>query len=143
MSASSIFGSYEEIKTRLQDIPPNYLILPFAPATGVGIIQWEQFSRDEIIPKDAPLWVVHSEGKTFRTSRFIKVNVYRDGDFFFAENETLLVCGVGDSAWEAVEDLELHIVHFRNYYKNLPWERIMGDARRLKQLYENLLTEVE
>jgi hypothetical protein len=141
MSTSSIFGSYEEIKIRQQYIPQNYLILPSPPATGVGIIHLERFGRDEGIPKVAPLWAVHSEGKTLKTSRPIKVNVFKDGDLFFAENETLLVCGIGDSAWEAVEELEMHIVHFWKYYNNLPENLVIGEAKRLKTQYKDLLIE--
>ena len=84
---------------------------------------------------------MHREGKTFLTSRPIKVHVFRDGDLFFAENETLSVCGTGDSAWDAVEELESHIIHFYGYYKELPSERLIGEAKRLKNSYENLLTE--
>lgn len=141
MSTSSIFGSYEEIRIRQQYIPPNYLILPSPPATGVGIIQLEKYGRDEGIPKVAPLWAVHTEGKTLKASQPIKVNVFKDGNLFFAENETLLVCGIGDSAWDAVEDLEMHIVHFWKYYNNLPEDCVIGEAKRLKTQYKNLLIE--
>lgn len=141
MNASFIFGSYEEIKTRQQYIPENYLNLPSPPATGVGITLVGQFRQDEVIPKVAVLWAVHSGEKRFRTSKPIQVHVFRDDDLFFAENENLLVCGTGDSAWEAVEDLELHIIHFWKYYSKLSSDRVIGDAKRLKALYKNLLIE--
>lgn len=142
MNASAIYDSYKEIRTRQKYIPPDlgFSVRSFLK-TGADIPLEEGFGRDQGIPEVAPLWAVHSEGKTFRTARPIRVRVFRDGDLFFAENETLLVCGTGDSAWDAVEDLELHIVHFYKYYKEMPSDRVIGEAKRLKSLYENLLIE--
>ncbi len=141
MNTSSILESYEEIKSRQKDIPEDYRMLPFLIGTEVDIPPEERFRQEQGISEDAPLWAVHTEVKRFRTSRAIKVHIFRDGDFFFAENETLLVCGTGDSAWDAVEELELHIIHFYKYYKELPSDRVIGEAKRLKGLYENLLIE--
>jgi len=141
MNTSSILESYEEIKRRQKDIPENFRMLPSLIGTEVGIPPEERFRQEQGIPEVAPLWAVHSEGKTFRISRPIRVRIFREGDLFFAENETLLVCGTGDSAWDAVEELELHIIHFYKYYKELPSDRVIGEATRLKSLYENLLIE--
>jgi len=69
------------------------------------------------------------------------VKAYRDEDFFFAENENLAVCGTGDTLRDALQDLELHITHFFEYYKNLDNSQPAGDALRLKSLYKNLLIE--
>jgi hypothetical protein len=141
MNTSSILESYEEIKSRQKDIPEDYRMLPFLIGTEVDIPPEERFRQDQEISKDAPLWAVHTEVKKFRTSQPIKVHIFRDGDFFFAENETLMVCGTGESIWEAVEDLGLHIIHLWEYYNKLSWDRVMGDAKRLKGLYQNLLIE--
>ena len=140
MNASAIYESYEEIRRRQEYIPPNFGVHPFLE-TGADIPLVGDLRRDQGIPEVAPLWVVHSEGRTFRMTRPIRVRVFRDGDFFFAENETLMVCGTGESIWEAVEDLGLHIIHFWEYYNKLSWDRVMGDAKRLKDLYQNLLIE--
>ncbi len=142
MNASSIYESYEERKRLQNAIPPNDFLPWISPtATWAGATQLEQLNRNQGIPKVAPLWVVHSEGRILKTSRPITVNVFRDGDIFFAENETLLVCGTGDSAWDAVEDLEMHIFHFWKYYNGLPEDSVIGEAKRLKNQYKNLLIE--
>jgi len=141
MITSSIWESYEEIKRRQQDICEDFRMFRLPIGTVVDIPPEKRFRQDHEIPEVAPLWAVHSEGKLFRVSQPIRVRVFRDGDLFFAENETLLVCGTGDSAWEAVEDLELHIIHFYNYYKELPSDRVMGEAKRLKAIYRDLLVE--
>ena len=67
----------------------------------------------------APLWRLQSKTKRFYTPIPIAVKAYRDEDFFFAENENLAVCGTGDTPQDALQDLELHITHFFEYYKNL------------------------
>jgi hypothetical protein len=141
MITSSIWESYEEIKRRQQDIREDFRMFQLPIGTAVDIAPEKRFGQDHQIPEVAPLWAVHAEGKLFRVSQPIRVHVFRDGNLFFAENETLLVCGTGDSAWEAVEDLELHIIHFYNYYKELPSDRVMGEAKRLKAIYRDLLVE--
>lgn len=142
MSTSTIYYSYEEIRTRQKSIPPD---LGFSARsfieTGSEIPLEEGSRQDQQIPEVAPLWAVHAGEKLFHVSRPLRVHVFRDGDLFFAENETLLVCGTGESAWEAVEDLESHIIHFYKYYQELPPDGVIGDAKRLKDLYENLLIE--
>jgi hypothetical protein len=140
MSASTIYESYEEIGKRY--IPPGsgFCAQSF-PETEADMSLEERFRQNDAIAEVKPLFAVHAEGKTYTVSRPIKVRVFREGDLFFAENETLLVCGTGDSAWDAVEELELHVIHFYKYYKELPSDRVIGQAKRLKSLYENLLIE--
>jgi hypothetical protein len=88
-----------------------------------------------------PLWTVETPEKSFKMTKPISVRVYFDDDLFFAENDTLLLYGSGISPEEAIVDLELHIIHFYQYYKSLDWSQVTGDAKRLKSLYENLLIE--
>ncbi len=141
MNTSTINESYEEIKRR-QKYFPEYLDMKSSLiGKDIGVSLEERFRRDQEIFKDAPLWAVHTEVKKFRTSKPIKVHIFKDADFFFAENETLMVYGSGESISEAVEDLGLHIIHFWEYYNNLSWDRVIGEAERLKHLYENLLIE--
>ena len=144
MNASGIYDSSEGIRTRQKhihpDIPDIVVRVRSFLETGADI-PLKEGRQDQGIPEVAPLWAVHSEGKTFRTSRPIRVRIFREGDIFFAENETLLVCGTGDSERDAVEELELHIIHFYKYYKELPSDRVIGEAKRLKSFYENLLIE--
>ena len=143
MSASALFGSYAEIKRKQQDVPSNYLNQPFPPATGRGVPLVEQPGGYELIPNVAILWTVRSGEKRFRTTKPIQIHVYREGELFVAENETLMVSGTGESAWEAVEELELNIVHFWKYYNELLEDQVMADAKRLKSVYADLLVEEE
>lgn len=73
----------------------------------------------------------------------IKVRIYSEDNLFFAENETLVIIGTGSSAPEAMNDFCSHIIHFYHYYKKLSWDKVTGDAVRLKKLYEALFIEQE
>lgn len=89
----------------------------------------------------APLWSVSSQKKRYKLSKPIKVHIYSIGNIFFAENETLVVVGTGDSVTEAIDDFCRHIIHFYQYYKKLSLDKAIGDAVRLKKTYENLFVE--
>lgn len=88
-----------------------------------------------------PLFQLHVQNRHYRAVIPITVYVYSDGEWFFAENEALVLTGSGASTEEAIRDLEQHIVHFWNYYKQLPDEKLTGDAIRLKRIYSGLLIE--
>ena len=136
-----LVDSYEEIKERMEYIPVNY---KSTRAIGVGTataIDPQQIFANRIKPYVAPLWRLQSKTKRFYTPIPIAVKVYRDEDFFFAENENLAVCGTGDTPQDALQDLILHIIHFFEYYKKLDDSQLAGDALRLKTLYKNLLIE--
>ena len=132
--ASSITDSYEELKRRVP-ILDNYTI-------------WDSRIRtaDEIIPKDlikkSPLLhinkVIGEDSREYISKNPISVRVYLEDDIYFAENENLSVCGTGGNQDEALQDLQLHIAHFYNYYNNIENDKLMGEALRLKKIYEGL-----
>lgn len=88
-----------------------------------------------------PLWTISSEGKKLKPKKPIKVHVYKDGEFYFAENETLDVYSVGTSVRETIENLEAHIIYFWEHYNNLSREQATGLAVKLKDIYSNLFVE--
>lgn len=91
----------------------------------------------------APLWGVATKKKKYSVSKPIKVHIYSEDDTFFAENETLVVVGTGSSQNEAIDDLGRHIIHFYQYYRKLSWDKVTGDAVRLKKVYETLFVETK
>ncbi len=89
----------------------------------------------------APIMRLQENSRKFSTAKPILVNVYQDEDLFFAENENLVVCGTGHTPQEALKDLCQHIMYFFEYYKNLDESNLIGDALKLKELYQDLLIE--
>ena len=138
---SLLADSYEEIKERMEYIPVNYESTGVIGVNTATAIDPRQIFADRIKPYIAPLWRLQSKTKRFYATVPIAVKIYRDEDFFFAENENLAVCGTGYTLQDALQDLALHITHFFEYYKNLDNSQLSGDALRLKALYKNLLIE--
>lgn len=89
----------------------------------------------------APIMRLQENSRKFSAAKPILVNVYQDEDLFFAENENLVVCGTGYTPQEALKDLCQHIMYFFEYYKNLDESNLIGDALKLKELYQGLLIE--
>lgn len=63
------------------------------------------------------------------------LKIEREGGMYFASNDTLSVCGYGATAKESVDQAIMHIVYFREYYQNLPEDKAIGEAMRLKQAF--------
>lgn len=136
-----LIDSYEEIKERMEYIPNNYKSTRTLGIDTATVIDPQQIFANSIKSYVAPLWRLQDKIKRFHTSTPIIVKVYRDEDFFFAENENLAVCGTGNTPQDALQDLSLHIIHFFEYYKKLDNSQLIGEALRLKALYQNLLIE--
>jgi len=76
---------------------------------------------------------------TFRLRKPLTVKFHKEGRWFFAENEVLVITGVGETIDQAIEDFRTHVLYFVNYYKNLSENNLIGDAIRLKKIFNNLL----
>lgn len=133
--------TYEEIREKMAYIPKDYVSTRAWGVETAGIINPQDVFARRIKSYTAPMWRIQKETKKYYTPKPISVRVYQDDDFFFAENDTLAVCGSGDSPQEALQDLGLHIIHFFEYYKGLDELQLMGDAIRLKEIYKDLLIE--
>lgn len=133
--------AYDMIKEKAEYIPENYSISgDSVVVTSPEINPREDFSQQRKY-QPAPIMRLKEDTRTFYPSKPILVNIYRDGDLFFAENENLVVCGTGYTSQEALRDLYLHIIYFFEYYKKLDESKLTGDALRLKKIYQDLLIE--
>ena len=141
MNYSAAVDSYQVREERQEYLPANYRHSEVRVDTAKEIVGKELLRSLSSRQFVAPLWSVRTPEKRFRTIKPLSVHIYFDEGLFFAQNETLFLYGTGMSPEEAIEDLELHIIHFYQYYKNLDWSQVTGDAIRLKKLYEGLLLE--
>jgi len=139
MNYVATMDSYQVREERQEYLPANYRHSEVAVDTAKEIVGEELLRSLPSRQLVTPLWSVGTPEKRFRTVKPLSVRVYFDDGLFFAENEALLLYGTGMSPDEAITDLGLHIIHFYQYYKNLDWSQITGDALRLKKLYEGLL----
>ena len=99
---------------------------------------FQQFKK----PSRIPLFRLQIEGQSYRLSKPIIVHIYREGEWIFAENERLVLTGTGSTEEEAIQDFKQHINYFLNYYRQLPTERLTGEALRLKEIYSKILLDL-
>lgn len=119
-------------------VSANDPVLPFPVETGKEMMTVEAFRKLMAHGYSAPLWTIPTKTKKLTVSKPIKVKIYPEDNLFFVENETLVVVGTGKSIADAIDDFGKQIIHFYKYYKRLSWDRVTGDAERLKGLYETL-----
>lgn len=91
--------------------------------------------------RSAPIWHVRHEQRRFQLVRPLLVRVRQDEDFFFAENDTLRLMGTGTNPEEALTDFCMHLMHFQQYYTQIPSREVAGEGKRLKQLFQNIFVE--
>ena len=133
------FAETDEGIDRKQQILNNYG-LELAPIQrNVFIFPEDRARQEQQIPLVAPLWGFHVEGKSYELSVPVQVQISREGDFCFAENEQLVLYGSGETIREALEDLTSDILYFWKYYRRLSWDEVIGEGRRLKKIYEKFV----
>ena len=88
-----------------------------------------------------PLWRFPSLHGVVLSSKPVSVKIRREETLFFAENENLGLYATGESRDDAIRAFCEQLIHFYNHYKGLSWNHVTGEARRLKEIYENLFRE--
>lgn len=116
-------------------------VSPFRTGTAQERMPDREFKEGLLHTAYAPLWTIPSKTKIYKVSKAIKVRIYQEENFWFVENETLVIAGAGNSREEAIDDFCRHIIHFHKYYKKLAANKVTGDAVRLKELFETLFSE--
>lgn len=91
--------------------------------------------------RSAPIWHVRQQQRCFRLVRPLMVRVRQEGGFFFAENETLRIVGTGTDTEEALRDFSFQLMYFHHYYTQIPAHKVVGEAERLKRLYQRIFVE--
>lgn len=138
MTYAADYGQTLTKDVEREAVPAFSSLSQFPAGTAQERMPGKEFTGHNLI---APLWTIPVRKKHYRSAKPIKVYIHVEDDIFFAENETLVVVGTGKSPAEAIADLSNHIIHFYHYYRNLPFDKITGDAIRLKRVYETLFIE--
>ena len=138
MANVSVEETYDLMEERKRGLPSNYRSTLVAEVGTTNIIDWQQVFKNR---KTVYIYRLSKENKQYIVNKPIALKIYQDDGLFFAENENLNVCGIGETSQEALADLYLHILHFYKYYREIDKEQLVGDAIKLKKLYRNLLIE--
>jgi len=139
MNVAQINESYELRNERLDFIPENFErgIASVLTASELDLkpISWG-FSTAK-----TPLWRFSSSHGVVLSSKPVSVKISRGETLFLAENENLGLYATGESRDDAIHAFCEQLIHFYKHYKKLEWNRVTGEAHRLKKIYENLFRE--
>jgi len=139
MSPTLIQETYDTLKERKEDLSRfNYQTSRInAVETAISINPMTFIEECRSFPL-RPIFRIRVGNKILMLSRPILVKVYSDDGIFFAENETLAICGTGATGEEAIEDAKEHIVYFYKHYKNTNKSKLIGAALELKTIYKSI-----
>lgn len=138
--SSTLADAYDLIQEKKSYFPSDYKSSPIFVGTAAQSIQPETYLQASRFDT-APVMMFKGERHTYTASKPILVKVYRDEDIFFAENDSLVLCGTGDSREDAILDFVKHLEYFYNFYKRQSEGNLRGDALRLKKIYSDLVVE--
>lgn len=141
MNMSQISESYELRNERLNFIPENF---------ERGITSTSTASELDLKPfswgfgtANTPLWRFRSSHAVVLSSKPVSVKIRWGESLFLAENENLGLYATGESRDEAIRAFCDQLIHFYKHYKELGWNRVTGEAHRLKEIYENIFRETQ
>lgn len=98
----------------------------------------DKFMNQKIEEPDLPIFILIDENRKLLPENPIKVHIYRDGEYYIAENEKLNISAIGTSYKEAIENFEDLVIYFWKHYKEISQNDINGYAIELKEIYVNL-----
>lgn len=134
-----IEDSYDWIRSRKFDIPFGNYEVDSLESTAVDFDPKEYLQRTWA--KTFPKWQFKATGLKVYSFKPIEVVITRENGTYFAENESLEIYASGDNEQEAIEDFCQHVIYFYKHYKQLTWDRVTGQAKKLKEIYEQLFEE--
>ena len=141
MNGLELEQSYQLINDRRQFIPENYESYACI-STGADIDLREYF---ELVASSysskVPLWELSGRDKTIYPKEPISLTINMGETLYFAENEKLGIYVTGESRDDAIKAFVEELLHFYDHYKNINWNQVTGEAKRLKKLYNNNFSE--
>ena len=89
---------------------------------------------------DVPLWNISINTNNYSPNKTIMGKISYKDNIYFTENETLNICGYGDTIFEAIIDFRSHVIYFFKYYGKNDNKKFTKNALRLKKIYSDLLS---
>ena len=132
------FSSVAETWTVHDDKVPDVTHKAFEDATEVS---GGANARESVDVQVHPIWAMVIEGERRRLRKPVRLRVQREGDHFFAENESFEICGYGATRKEAVAEAVADIVYYCAFYSGLSEDEVVGNAKVLKDRYQYLIVD--
>lgn len=141
MNGLELEQSYQLINDRRQYMPENYDRYVYI-STSADIGLWEYFEAlVSNYSSIVPLWEFSGRGKTIHPKEPISLSINMGETLYLAENERLGIYVTGESRDAAIKAFVEELLHFYDHYKNINWNQVTGEAKRLKKLYNNNFSE--
>lgn len=140
MNAVDIAESYQLRDERLRFMPENFQrgVATVSTASELDARPWSSsFSAVK-----TPCWRFTDLNTVVLSSKPVSGRISKGESLFFAENENLNIYATGETRDEAIQTFSDQVTHFYHHYKRLSWDRVTGEACRLKKLYEDLFRDV-
>lgn len=90
-----------------------------------------------------PLREFASDNIVLVSDKPVEITIMEDEGQLFASSETLNIDAFGENIQSLISDFSQHVIYFYKYYNNLSEEQVMGNALRLKNLYQTHFTKIE
>jgi hypothetical protein len=82
-----------------------------------------------------PLWDLQIGGRAVRPAVPVGIRLRREGEFFFAENDTLSVYASGSTPEEAIADFKAIAGSFAEEYRGLTADQVIGLGEKLRETF--------
>jgi hypothetical protein len=140
MNAVNIAEGYQLRDERLRFMPENFQrgVTSLPTASELDSRSWSS----EFSAVRTPCWRFAALDRVVLSSKPVAIRVSKGESLFFAENENLAIYATGETRGEAIQAFSDHVTHFYHHYKSLSWDRVTGEACRLKKLYGDLFQDV-
>ncbi len=84
-----------------------------------------------------PLRKFATEENVIYSDKPVMIEITLEDGVFYATNETLNIDAEGNSIANVILDFSRHIIYFYSYYANKNEAGVMGNAVRLKEVYDS------
>ncbi|HED36658.1 MAG TPA: hypothetical protein ENI76_00185 [Ignavibacteria bacterium] len=84
-----------------------------------------------------PLRKFSTEENILYSDKPVMIEITLEDGIFYATNETLNIDAEGNSIANTILDFSRHIIYFYSYYTNKNETEVMGNAARLKKVYDD------
>ncbi len=138
MTLAQIEQSYEMRDERLHgQLPDNFKYSGGdVTAPEIDVHLWLNYLSSE-----RPMWEFCSLDKRVCSKKPVAAKVTKGESLYLAENENLGIFVAEESLEAVIKAFEEEVVHFYFHYRSLGPERVMGEAKKLWNLYNEQFDE--
>jgi hypothetical protein len=139
MNLARIKETYSERENRIGFIPNDYQRWFTSVSTAADLDTMPNVY--EYAASKTPMLRIVIRKKIIIPPKPVSVKISKGEKLFFAENDNLNLYATGETSQEAVQEFCEQLLHFYMHYKKLSWDKVTGEGRRLKEIY-NQFTEI-